>query len=158
MHTEPLLACWQDSLLKPVVLCGSLWISWEYVSAAVNYGVFHHSFTCDRDKRLDRTCQATGTPLSAKTVQHNLNRECVSFPSLSRWLQLGWSAGTFAEWSGTGHGAATATAPLLCSSGRGQHGTLSWWASPQGRRGRSCSRLSLEGLLSAQELSLGSVC
>lgn len=76
------------------------------------------------------------------------------FLSLPWQLRLGGSAGIFAEWSGTGQGAATAL--LLHSSGRGQHETLSLQAAPEGRRGRSCSRLALEQLLSAQEPSLGS--
>lgn len=76
------------------------------------------------------------------------------FSSCPWWLQLGGSAGIFAERGGTGW--FTATTLLLRSSGRDQHETLSLQTAPEGRRSRSCSQLALEQLPSAQEPSLGS--
>lgn len=148
-NIKPLLTCWQDSLLKTVVLCGSLWVSWEYGSAAIDHGVFHKG-------------QVSGQNLpghwdSFLCWLFNITFMVKMFPSLPCWLWLGGSVGIFAEWTGTGQGTATAMAPLLHSSGRSQHKTFCLQAAPEGRRVRSSSPLPLELLLSAQEPSLGSV-
>lgn len=55
----------------------------EYVSAAIDEGVFRHTVSCHREKWLDRTCQAARTPSSADTVQHDHHWENVSFPPLA---------------------------------------------------------------------------
>lgn len=94
----------------------SLWVSWEYLSAVTGYGICHCSVTCHRDNLLDGTCRATGTSLSTDTAQQKLHHENVSF--LPWWLHLGGSAGIFVEWGGT--------AAVLSSSGKGQHGRLSF--------------------------------
>lgn len=72
------------------------------------------------------------------------------FSSFLWQLHLGGCAGIFVEWWGTGRFRATAP----CRSGRSQHKNLSLWTAPGGRMDRSCSKISLEQLLSSQEPSL----